>query len=227
MKFCPHCGGDLSPYLNVSHNTTIPAQGRLQPSQPNEPYNQDRIWKSMQSLAEAAPPDPDLTQMVMGVVDATRQFFESSPTSTIVHLAFDRNVSLNGGSILSSVARGRDSEHLANEKRLRSLGYQFDDEGKIITVEDIPVPPAYLAIQWWGGEKQHRRWHLTKPVEVNPSRNGDPCFIDENMIAFRAVWKDGERLEPALLDLLETFHVGVKGSGRIANPVALLLAEER
>jgi hypothetical protein len=67
--------------------------------------------------------------------------------------------------------------------------------------------------------KQHRRWHLLEPVKINASRNGDPFFMDDNMMAFGALWSDAAKSDEAFISLLEMFSSGVRGSGVIARPL--------
>jgi hypothetical protein len=102
------------------------------------------------------------------------------------------------------------------------MGYAVN-EGKLVTVDDVPVSKAYVALEYWGGEKQHRRWHLAALVTLNPSRNGNPFFMDENMVAFGARWKDPTKMEAGLLELCEIMAEGVKQSGVIAKVLAMEL----
>ena len=88
-----------------------------------------------------------------------------------------------------------------------------------MTVDDVPVGQAYKIIDYWGGSQQHKRWHMTSPVELNPSRNGDPFFMDENMIAFGVSWKDGTKVQEAFLGLMNLFADGVNGEGIVAHPL--------
>ena len=46
------------------------------------------------------------------------------------------------------------------------------------------------------------------------------------MVAFGAKWKDDERLDQALLELLSIFENGVKGSGSIAQPLVMELVAQ-
>lgn len=213
MQFCPHCGGNLSNYLAAEGD----AATRMPPANRQEikSYNQTAIWREIIAEAqtkEASPPSP--TELVMNNPHPA-----DSPSSAIVHLAFDRNVVPDGGILMNAVMT--DGRMRADAGRLEAMGYAFTDEGKVLLVDDLPVGKAYGAIDYWGGQKQYKRWHLDRPVDLDPSRSGDPFFMDENMIAFGAKWKDFEKYEEAIHTLLALFITGVRGEGTIAKPVVL------
>ena len=100
---------------------------------------------------------------------------------------------------------------------LETLGYVIDDEGKVITEDDMPISQVYGVLKYWGGDRQHKRWHLTAPVVLDPSRKGDPYFMDENMVAFGADWEGFD--ERSMLELIELLKKGVKGSKPPGAPV--------
>ena len=109
-----------------------------------------------------------------------------------------------------------------SEERLTQLGYAVDGDGHLVTAGDVPVGPLYQILQYWGGEKQHHRWHLKYPIELNPSRNGDPLFMDQNMVAFEAQWKDTQRMDEALLELCNLF--ATLNDKPVAVPLVIELA---
>lgn len=217
MKFCPHCGGDLAQFSMAGRESTPPAAG---------PYNQTQTWKAIQERAAALGGSPPAAEsLVLPAAAGIRAAFPIgssgswAPLKTIVHLAFDRDVVPRGGVLHHITMRmGRTELDTAH---LEGMGYAISD-GKVVVVGDVPVGPSYQLLSYWGGDRQHKRWHLEAPCEINPSRNGDPFFMDANMIAFGAVWKDGERAEEALLELLEMFTNGF-GAHRqmIAHPLVL------
>ena len=100
------------------------------------------------------------------------------------------------------------------------MGY-VAKEGKIVLDDDSPVGRGFGVFEYWGGVKQHRRWHMTKPVELSASRNGDPLFMDEYNAAVRVTWEDGSKYEEAMLELLGLFSGGVRGAESVANPLAM------
>ncbi len=221
MKFCPHCGGDLSAYIAVEHGNSAGAAASIHPT--GGKYNQDSIWRRLTKEAEALKGSPpDAIQLMANAVDRVRGCFSGNdPVSTIVHLAVDRDIQPQGGVLYrATMLEGRME---TSPEQLEQMGYAVD-EGKLVTVDDVPVSQAYTAIHYWGGERQHRRWHLTQPVEINPSRNGNPFFMDENMIAFGAKWRDCEKMEEGLLELHGLLCEGVKKDRCIGIPVAVELA---
>jgi len=216
MKFCPHCGGDLSRYLMADNR---PPGVPVAPA-PVPKYDQDAIWKRLVARASEVrgnPPRTDaLVQGAMEELGGVHKF----PLSTVVHIAFDRSVVPTGGVLYrATMLNGR--MNITGEK-LTAMGYVVEGDA-VKTVSDIPVGPAFLAIDYWGGEKQHRRWHLHEPVSIDPSRNGNPLFMDENMVAFGAKWRDLLKASDGLIALLDSFVHGVKGSG---DPIAVPLALE-
>jgi hypothetical protein len=223
VKFCPHCGGDLSAYLAAEGPNGASIQTPVVSATPRK-YDQTKVWRDLvQRAREIGGEPPDISHLALAAADKIRPFFKTAPLSTVVHIVFDKNVVPQGG-ILYQAAQIDGRMKNAGDQ-LEALGYSMED-GKVKLVDDMPVGPVYGAIDYWGGEKQHRRWHLAAPVTVNPSRNGDLFFMDDNMVAFGAKWKDAERLDQALLELLGVFENGIKGSGPIAQPLVMELVAQ-
>lgn len=209
MKFCPHCGGDLSAFAAVAVAPT---------TQPPRTYDQTKTWKALIEKANACraqPPAPavlafELAKQVTGLM--TKDGLRAA-----IHIAFDRDIVPTGGAVyMAAMSNGQ-----AGPQDLRYFeqrGYLVDD-GRVRVANDVPVGPAFGALEYWGGEKQYRRWHLSEPISINASRNGDPFFMDDNMVAFGTSWKDASRAEEALVTLLEQFVSGIKGGGLIAKPL--------
>lgn len=215
MKFCPHCGKDLSAYLAVeAASPSAPARATY------EKYNQDSVWRLLTQEGEAlmsSPPDP--MQLVVPAVDRVKSAFVGRDSvSTVVHIFCDRDIQTKGGILhRAALLEGRVE---MNVERLQRMGYAIAD-GKLVLVNDVPVSNAYMTLTYWGGEKQHHRWHLTEPIKVEPSRNGNPFFMDERMIAFGAIWKNPDAMEAAFLELHSLFCHGIKESGCVAIPLCL------
>lgn len=218
MKFCPHCGGDLASYMAVGGSGQSKATARA-PVSVQSKYDQTRTWKRLIERArETAASPPEMEALGMAAADGLRDHLGGDPVSTIVHLAFDNIVVPQGGMLHRAAILNKHGSH--EKDHFAALGYSMKD-GKVELVDSVPVGPAYNILDYWGGGKQHRRWHLAEPIEINPSRHGDPFFMDENMIAFGAKWADAERLEEGLLELLGLLQNGVGGEGGVARPVAL------
>jgi hypothetical protein len=179
------------------------------------------LVKEAESL-KASP--PDAVQLVAHAVDQVREAFgeykAGDAVPTIVHLAMDRNIQPQGGMLYRATML--DGRVNTDPEQLERMGYAVKD-GHLVTVQDVPVSQAYTAIEYWGGERQHRRWHMSQPVSVEPSRNGNPFFMDENMIAFGAKWKDSTKIEEGLLELHELLSQGVDRTRCIGIPVAIEL----
>lgn len=207
MKFCPNCGADLAPYLAVAGNPTATRTNS---------YDQTKTWKALVKKAQARLASPPSAMELVAAV--ARPEFNGEPISSIVHLVFDRQVVPQGGVL--QMAAARNGEMSMSPEQLEAMGYVIE-ESKVKLVDHVPIGRAYTVLDYWGGERQHKRWHLARPVEIVASRKGDPFFMDDEMVAFGAVWKDGERIEPALLELLQFFTEGVKGAGCVAVPLVL------
>jgi len=220
MKFCPHCGGDLSQYSMAGAPHAPATTGTV--------YNQTTMWKALVERARAIEgTPPPLENLVLPIVSQMTAAFAArpdrerdAPLRTVVHLVFDRDVVPRGGALhYITMTEGRGAMDLG---RLQGMGYAVQD-GKVLVVDDVPVGPAYQLLSYWGGARQHKRWHLEAPCEINPSRNGDPAFMDANMIGFVATWKDTERMTEALLELLEMF---ARGFGEHRQTIAMPLVLE-
>lgn len=208
MKFCPECGADLTPYLG--------AAGSPKTAMRTTNYDQTATWKALVKDAQATAGEPPSPMDLVGAVSLPE--FRGEPVSSIVHLVFDRAVVPAGGVLLE--AAQRDGQMSTSPEHLEAMGYVVED-GKVKVVNHVPIGQAYQVLDYWGGGKQFPRWHLTKPVDVVAGRKGDPFFMDSEFIAFGATWKDAERFEKALLELLDLFVKGIRDGGRVAIPLAL------
>jgi hypothetical protein len=213
MKFCPHCGGDLAAFLSASP----PPQEKL----PGK-YDQMKTWRSLIEKANACHGQPPETPAL--AFDLTKQLQHywkmlgsEGGLKTIVHLVFDRTIVPSGGALyMAAMSNGISGPKDAAYFEAR--GYLVED-GRVRVSDDVPIGPAFGALEYWGGAKQHKRWHLSEPIALNPSRNGNPFFMDDNMLAFGATWKDAEKSDEAFISLFEMLCSGVKGDGPIARPI--------
>lgn len=210
LRFCPNCGENLAQYKPSARAKVI-----QQPA-----YDQTRIWKELVALAEshrASPPAPEA--LILPVLERSAEVFaDGKEVRSVIHLVLDRSIVPQGG-VLQRAALSEGRLPTTTEQ-LELAGYVLE-EGKVQMVDDIPIGIGYQIVNYWGGERQHKRWHLAKPVSINPSRNGNPYFMDDNLVAFGAKWLDGERTQEALFTLLELFAHGINDSGTVATPLAL------
>lgn len=223
MKFCPHCGGDVSSYLAAEGGArTATSSPTTSPLPPPGPYVQEAIWRRLVSKARSLAGKPTLAELVDDAILpllSTYDWFKAANNAPmIVHLVFDQSVIPNGGMAL--LAAKSEGQAPLSAEQFQSNGYLVVD-GKVAHVDGMPVGECYGAIQYWGGEKQFKRWHMTRPVEVEPSRNGNPFFMDAEMVAFGVFWRDPDKIREAMMTLLSTFTQGVKGDKPIANPLVL------
>ena len=225
MRFCPHCGGDISQYMAAEASAPSTPSLTFRTPTPTK-YEPVSFWKRIIACAEAIRgTPPGSTALVENAAatlnDLARQTKEGLPTRTIVHLVFDRSVVPSGGVLhKAAVLEGRVP---MDTQRLEALGYALEN-GKVAEVDGFPVGRAFGAIDYWGGEKQHKRWHLATRVEIDPSRGGNPLFMDDNLVAIGVDWQDISKAREALYTLCEVFEQGVKKDGVIAIPLVLELA---
>lgn len=225
MKYCPSCGSDISMYLRAEGSRLPQIEATPLSVASTQPasfiYNQTAIWTELVTRAKAAssPSSPgDL------VDDAVKKYLhlprgtDGVNHETIIHMVFDKPIVPRGG-LLHQAMRSDGRSHPTSTAELEAMGYLVTND-KIVEINGIPVSAAYGAVSYWGGEKQFRRWHLSGPVQINPSRNGNPLFMDEEMIAFSATWHDLNKMRDAMFALCTTFIEGIDGKP-IATPVAL------
>lgn len=224
MKFCPHCGNNISQYLAAEGISAAAATVATPPVTQGSigKYDQTATWKKIIAQAESLRSTPpsciQLAETAALAVRNSCQAFGSSALQTIVHIAFDREIVPKGGTLYqAALLEGRTSLDVG---RLSAMGYVVED-GKVAMVNDAPIGKAYSVIDYWGGTRQHKRWHLAEPVKLSAARNDSPFFMDETMVAFGAKWLDTERIAEALLELLDAFTNGVKGGGCVAHPLVL------
>jgi hypothetical protein len=166
-KFCPHCGGTLP--------SDLPAQGALPKPEVAVgragQYDPARFWKSLLKRVDSWQASHPGT--VPGALALAKEAFvgaaprlasATEPMRSIVHLAFDRRITPTGSLLTSILSDGR---MIDDPIKLAAMGYAVRD-GKVLLVDDMPVRSVYPLLQYWGGERQHRRWHLAGPIEVDP-----------------------------------------------------------
>jgi hypothetical protein len=216
-RHCPHCGGELPSIGEASP----PRSGRTEAAVTRaKTYNQDAVWKAIVAKGEKAiqkPPLPiDLAKEATSASAA--RLASLSDADSLVHILFDKPITPDGG-LLYTALMG--SGKGPAPESLKARGYVLDAEGHVVMVDETPIGRGYRTLQYWGGEKQHRRWHLAEPITINPSRHGDPLFMDAEMVCFGAKWRDGERFEDALTSLLGLFIDGFENDGHPLTPLVL------
>lgn len=225
-KYCPHCGGRLpqdpghkEPSANrPSYVDTNAVPEPISAEKTGEiigpaRYDQTRTWRYlMERVADLrANHDRDIAIPLM-----------EGGGKTVVHLVFDEIVCPRGGlmnSLISTLSATQPpTTPRLKPRELEAMGYMIDSDGKIQTVNDIPVGRIYGVLQYWGGYKQHKRWHMSKPIELDPSKKGDPAFMDERMVAFVAHWEDADKMVESINELEDVLAKGVQGLNPVGRP---------
>lgn len=217
MKFCPHCGGDLTAFLSAA---TLGVGSKAQ--EPKKAYDQTATWRALAELAatrrQSPPALEDLVTEALAKLGVVR-----APVTTIVHLFLDRPVTPQGGMLYTATMTDGKAPK-PSIAQLQAQGYLVVND-KLVLIDDIPVGVGYGVLEYWGGAKQHKRWHLEAPITIFPSRNGNPYFMDDEMVAFGATWRDTSAMQSALINLLSSFTEGVRGDKLVAQPLALELVQ--
>jgi hypothetical protein len=216
-KHCPHCGGEL-PSVG---GDLAPAPAQPSKITQRSKYNQDAMWKAIVAKGELATRKPPSVLSLVGeaIRVAAPRLKSLSDADSLVHLLFDKPITPQGGLLYTALMGNGNAPP---KEILKARGYVLDQDGHVAMDEEAPVGLGFQALQYWGGEKQHRRWHLAEPITINSSRHGDPFFMDSEMVCFGAKWADGEKFEEALSSLLGVFLDGVGNDGRpIATPLVL------
>jgi hypothetical protein len=223
MKFCPHCGGNIERHLAAEAGEIMAPRFQATAATPDKVgYDQTKTWRALIERVRGRIGNPPEPGELVDTALKQRLVFPSDGTGldTVVHLIFDRPIVPQGGLLWNAVKH--DGKIEPSAESMKALGYLVTG-GKIALVDDVPVSESYGVIDYWGGEAQCQRWHLTKPVTISPSRNGDPLFMDGEMIAFGARWRDDLRMRDALMALVMWFRDGVdqKAVKTVAIPLAL------
>lgn len=195
-KFCPSCGCQLPPHAGTVNVTVSAAPA----------YDQELTWRSI--LGSSPGPIAEQIAAAAVVLGNLVRDAAGAKVTTLVHLLFDKSVTPSGGLLSSMVSSLGKLEAPITPARLALMGYAIGSDGKVVTVDDVPVGPIYNLLQYWGGEKQHKRWHLVEPISISPSPNDKTAFMDGRMVAFGATWKDAEVFTAAMEELYRLLVVG-------------------
>lgn len=219
FQFCPHCGGKL-PSEEIGARFPKPEE----PAAPRS-YDGPKYWRGLIERSQLnRHMELDVTRTVKRIVDEA----DKAPISDqgngvmglngIVHLILDRDVVPHGGVFLKAMQMLSTPNGMTAGPRLedgatylKQHGYVVQD-GKVVLVNDVPVGPAYLLLEEWGGKEHYRDWNMTLPIDLQASRSGNPYFFDENMISFGVHFSTKEDVGPSLGALLARFKTeGVCG----------------
>lgn len=219
---CPGCNGKR--WVDSQHKgpTTCPvcngsgsieetkSESNLKPK-----YDQDRIWTSM--LGDAPRPFAQTLELEL------EQFIKPDPLpdpiKIIVHLLFDFPITPQGNLIYEQLRRatisGHEPHQRLNEDQLVARGYVPTEDGKVMTVDDIPVGPFYLKLDDWG-VCLFKKWCMSEPITIDTNRKGNPLFMDGDMVAFMASYyttDGGSATARCIRQSLQDLHLSVAEKG--------------
>lgn len=188
---------------------------------------QTLLWQRMQDKAALYSGLPQ-NEMIASAVAQKRPNREDG--SVVMHLMFGKSIAPTGGLINKAVmgltATQPPQMPDVDVESLRLRGYAVVETEKgprVQTVADAPVGPLWNTLQYWGGEKQHRRWHMARPVHASPHRNDCPAFMDGKMCAVQVWFEDNERLMEALEWLCSYCISGPNGTPGVGAIQAIML----
>jgi hypothetical protein len=142
MKFCPHCGGDLSGFLAVApSNASTPAVTAT------GKYDQVKTWRVLIEKAQAIqadPPDVVALAMEMGrqLDHLVKTMSSEKGLRTIVHMVFDRKIVPDGGALyMAAMSDGRAGPQ--DPSYFKSRGYLVEDDRVVVSSQAAsPVASA-------------------------------------------------------------------------------------
>lgn len=150
-------------------------------------YDQDDIWRKLTGDRNV-----DLEQRLAQDIE------EVDISSIIAHFVFDRLITPQGNLYIKlmwpllSVAK----ESALSRDQLIANGYVVQEDGKVQTVNDLPVGRIYDHLMQWGGPSTYSAWEMMVPIEVDPNRKGNPLFMDNNLLAIRVRFKKEAKGDP-------------------------------
>jgi len=203
---CPACEGKRwvdSKYRGPSKCPVCNGSGSIDGDQDDEqvdrptkkkPYNQDKAWvnfvRSMMSFDESLDASMD-------------KISDEGAVDSIVHMITKSSTVPTGGIILRHMLMstvGYTKQDMLSKEHLLSRGYILDDDGKIITVNDVPIGKFYTTLEKW--KKSNADLFMNEDaVKIDPNRKGNPFFMDDNKAAIGVTCPDKDSLRRAIIEL--------------------------
>lgn len=215
---CPICNGTTKPLKRFTNK---------EPNKSKLKYDQDVIWTELRENI----PNKVEERLAMECADLREKAKGHGTVSVIVHLLFDRNVTPMGNVILHHLRRETISDQpdrKLSEDELKAKGYFLDNDGKIETINGIPIGKGYWILKKWGkawsephGKLRNKETWIFD-VELDPNRKGNPLFIDDNMAAFKITTDIPNDIDIAIHSLMQL--TSRKINARIINIKLYLLA---
>jgi hypothetical protein len=186
---CPVCEGDGS---IQDHVVSEVSKNR---------YNQSAIWTE---IIKGAP-----VRFAEKLDEEIKNITMSPVPKIIVHLLTDNILTPHGNLIYEQLRMATISGHAPIERlsndQIISRGYVLGDDGKVKTVDDIPVGKFYFDLRSWGID-EYKENGMSEPITVDVNRKGSPLFMDNNMIAFMALFEGTEKIKSSMSSLYSLMY---------------------
>lgn len=136
-------------------------------------YDQDVTWVNIVNEGEASLETKLLTKVSeLDVGD--------DPFEVVVHLYTDRPITPQGN-LWTDIMQGgiTTPNRKLSEDQLAARGYLLNENGEVVTYNDVPVGPIFNALEHWAATRKN-----ILDIKLDPNRKGNPTFVDNNMMAF-------------------------------------------
>ena len=205
---CPGCNGKR--WVDSQHRgpTKCPVcdgSGSVQDQNVSEVsknrYDQSSIWTSMMKCAPVR---------FVEKLDEEIGFITVSPIpKLVVHLLTNVILTPHGNLIyeqlrMSTISGHAPVERLSNDQ-IVSRGYVLGDDGMVKTVDDIPVGHFYFYLKEWGIDSYEDNG-LKEPIAIDVNRKGSPLFMDNEMVAFAAVFENAAKIKSSMSNLYSSLY---------------------
>lgn len=164
-------------------------------------YNQSAIWTNM---IKGAP-----VKFLEKLDEEIKNITISPIPKLIVHLLTDSILTPHGNLIYEQLRMATISGYAPIERlsddQIISRGYVLGDDGKVQTVDDIPVSNFYFNLKSWGIDGYATNGMLC-PIVVDVNRKGSPLFMDNNMVAFMALFQSTEMINSSMSKLYSLMY---------------------
>jgi hypothetical protein len=128
-------------------------------------------------------------------------------SNIVAHFVFDRIVTPQGNlyDSMMSATLSHTPPKLSSDQ-LISRGYVVQQDGKVQTVNDLPVGPLYNHLIQWAGIESYHDWKMACPIEIDLNRKGNPLFMDDNFVAIRVKFKQEAKENLVIYDSFMSLH---------------------
>lgn len=162
-------------------------------------YDQDKFWVEMIRGIGST-----FDESLKKSIESIQHKDTNGQTNIIVHLLTKQRVTPSGDLLMRHVLFSRSPRlaEPASKERLIAKGYAIEENGRVKTVNDVPVGPFYEVLTNWGDARIDDQ-SLSGGIVVDVNRKGSPYFMDDTMVAFGAPFSDVSKIEPSIRKLQE------------------------